>query len=68
MSGEASDPSRFREDLCLVGSLELEAEGSATGEFACSEVELESLAEALNHSHPESISVAQDKAEEGAEE
>jgi hypothetical protein len=36
-------------------------------EFACSEIELESLAEALNRNHPESISVAQDKAEEGAE-
>ncbi len=50
-----------------IGSIEFEADGSTTVEFACSEIELEGLAEALNRIHPESISVAQDKAEEGAQ-
>ena len=50
-----------------IGSLELETEGSPTVVFACSEIELESLAEALNRIHPESISVAHDKEEERGE-
>ena len=50
-----------------IGSLELETEGSTTVVFACSEIELESLAEALNRIHPESISVAHDKEEERGE-
>ena len=50
-----------------TGSLEFETAGSTRVELACSEIELESLAEALNRIHPESISVAQDKAEERAE-
>ena len=35
--------------------------------FACSEIELESLAEALNRIHPESISIASGKEEERGE-
>ncbi len=50
-----------------TGSLELETEGSATVVFACSEIELESLAEALDRIHPESISIATGKEEERGE-
>ncbi len=35
-----------------IGSIEFETEGSTTVEFACNEIELESLAEALNRISP----------------
>jgi hypothetical protein len=51
-----------------IGSIEFETEGSTTVEFACSEIELESLAEALNRIHLQSsISIADDKEEKRTE-
>ena len=51
-----------------IGSIEFETEGSATVEFACSEIELESLAEALNRIHPQSnISILDGKEEKRTE-
>ena len=50
-----------------IGSLELETEGSTTVEFGCADLDLESLAEALDRVHPQSIGIGQSKEQERGE-
>ena len=50
-----------------IGDFELETEGSTTVVFGCTDLDLESLAEALDRIHPQSIGIGQSKEQERGE-